>query len=57
MLVCARETSSITISCLLGTAKSPNILSALSINILDGLAKRQLDAAFIKDKGIVQVYA
>jgi len=57
MLVCARETSSITISCLLGTAKLLNVLSALSINILDRPVKRQLDAAFIKDKGIVQVYA
>jgi len=57
MLVCARETSSITISCLLGTAKLLNVLNALSINILNRLIKRQLDAAFIKDKGIVQVYA
>ena len=42
---------------MLGTAKLLNVLSALSINILDGPAKRQLNAAFIKDKGIVQVYA
>jgi len=56
MLVCARKTSSITISCSLGTAKSLNVLSALSINTLDGPAKRQLDTAFIEDKGIVQAY-
>jgi len=41
----------------LGTAKSLNVLSALSINTPNGPAKRQLDAAFVEDKGIVQAYA
>jgi len=46
-----------TVSRSLGTAKSPNVLSASSMDTPDGPAKRQLDAASVEDKGIVQAYA
>jgi hypothetical protein len=42
-----------TVSRLLGTIKLPNALNALSIGILDGPVKRQLNVASMEDKGIV----